>query len=150
MPTAIVTGAGGALGKGICTSLVADGWTVAIVDMMESHARETLDALGGGAHATMKVLNVNDLAAVQRVFAEVASKHPDLAALVNAAGGRDGADLKGTINACYAVLPGMIAAQQGGIVSLAAFEGLRGDPDADAADLTTGACLDVSGGWALH
>jgi NAD(P)-dependent dehydrogenase (short-subunit alcohol dehydrogenase family) len=104
----------------------------------------------------------------------------------------------------------MIAAQHGGIVSLAAFEGLRGDPEcalfsaskagvivlsamlvrevqpfgirvntvvpgnsqslakigrtsdtaavaeavafllSDAADLTTGACLDVSGGWALH
>jgi NAD(P)-dependent dehydrogenase (short-subunit alcohol dehydrogenase family) len=149
MPTAIVTGAGGALGKGICTSLVADGWTVVIADMMEPHARETLDALGGAAHATMKVLNVNDLDAVQRVFAEVAGEHADLAALVNAAGGTlalrvpkgdlvenlpehwdrmISVNLFGTFNCCHTIAPYLKKNGGGAVVSVASGAGYRGGP----------------------
>src|SRR5262249_6703808 len=118
--------------------------------------------------------------------------------------------LRGVLNCCYAVLPHMIEAKRGNIVSVAAVEGLRGDPSGaifstakagvivltetlvrevspsgirvnavlpgtprslarggvndDAGDVaeavaylvseraarTTGSCLDVSSGWALH
>jgi 3-oxoacyl-[acyl-carrier protein] reductase len=149
MPTAIVTGGGGALGKGICTSLAADGWTLVIADMIEAHARETLAALGADARAAVKVLNVTDLAAVQRVFAEVASEWSDLAALVNAAGGTLAlrvpkgdlvenlpehwdrmidVNLFGTFNCCHTIAPFLKDAGGGAIVSVASGAGYRGGP----------------------
>src|SRR5262245_65594536 len=86
MPVAIVTGGGGALGKGICMALAADGWRVVIADVVEAYARETAAALGAPA-ASLKVLDVGVLADVQRVFAEVADEHGSIDALVNCAGG---------------------------------------------------------------
>jgi 2-dehydro-3-deoxy-L-rhamnonate dehydrogenase (NAD+) len=228
MKSALIAGAAGEHGSAIARRLVADGWFAILADLDGPTAAIVADSLGA-ERAEAVELDVTDVDAVKATVDEVVSRHGALAALVNAAGGREGADagpfsesdpstwraivdlhLKGTINACYAVLPGMIAAKQGGIVSLAAFEGLRGDPDAalfsaakagvivlsemlvrevqpfgirvntvvpgnpqslakigrrddtaavaaavafllsDAADLTSGACIDVSGGWALH
>ena len=149
MPTAIVTGGGGALGKGICTSLVADGWTVVVADMIEAHARETVDALGGAPRAAVEILDVNDLAAVQRVFAEVAREYPDLAALVNAAGGTlalrvptgdlvenlpehwdrmIAVNLFGTFNCCHTIAPLLKTKGGGAVVSVASGAGYRGGP----------------------
>lgn len=228
MKTVLITGGAGEHGGAIARRLVADGWFAILADIDGPTAGIVAESLGAG-RADAVELDVTDVAAVGATVAAVIEKHGPLAALVNAAGGREGADagpfaesdpatwhaivdlhLTGTINACYAVLPGMIAAKHGGIVSLAAFEGLRGDPDAalfsaakagvivlsemlvrevqpygirvnaivpgtplslakigrrddtaavagavafllsDAAELTSGACLDVSGGWALH
>jgi NAD(P)-dependent dehydrogenase (short-subunit alcohol dehydrogenase family) len=226
--TVLIAGGAGDHGGAIARRLVADGWFAILADVDGPTAGIVADSLGA-KRADAVELDVTDIAAVQRTVDEVVAKHGPVAALVNAAGGRTGAEegpfaesdpatwreivdlqLKGMINVTYAVLPQMIAAQQGGIVSLAAFEGLRGDPEcalfsaakagvivlsemlvrevqpfgirvntivpgnsqslaklgrtsdtaavaeavafllSDAADLTTGACLDVSGGWALH
>jgi len=225
---ALIAGGAGAHGRAIAQRLVADDWFVILADVRGDLARQTAAGLGP-AHADAVELDVTDVERVRASVDALAAKHGPLAALVNAAGGRTGANagpfaasdpatwraivdlhLRGVINTCYAVLPAMIAARHGGIVSLAAFEGLRGDPDgalfsaakagvivlsemlvreaqpfgirvntiipgnpqslakigraddtaavaeavafllSDAAELTTGACLDVSGGWALH
>jgi NAD(P)-dependent dehydrogenase (short-subunit alcohol dehydrogenase family) len=147
--TAIVTGGGGALGKGICTSLVADGWRVVVADKVPEFARETVDALGGVPRARMVVLDVTDLAAVRRVFAEIANEDAELAALVNAAGGTlalrvpkgplvaslpehwdrmIGVNLYGTFNCAHTIAPLLRRAGGGGIVSIASGAGYRGGP----------------------
>ncbi len=149
MPVAIVTGGGGALGKGICKALAADGWRVVIADLVEDYARETAAALGAVAPASVKVLDVSVLADVQRTFAEVAAEHGRIDALVNCAGGamalniRKGAlvdsspdewdrligvNLYGTFNCCHTATTYMKKGGGGGIVSIASGAGMRGGP----------------------
>lgn len=228
MKTVLIAGGAGEHGGAIARRLVDDGWFAILADIDGPSAGIVADRLGA-ERADANELDITDLDAVRRTVDALVAKHGAIDALVNAAGGRFGSDegpfaesdpatwreiidlqLRGTINVTYAVLPSMIAARHGGIVSLAAFEGLRGDPDgalfsaakagvivlsemlvrevqpygirvnsivpgnpqslarlgraddatvvanavafllSDAAELTTGACLDVSGGWALH
>src|SRR5262249_22360641 len=148
MPVAIVTGGGGALGKGISKALAAEGWRVVITDLVEAYAKETAAALGMPA-ASMKVLDVSALAEVQRVFAEVADEHGTIDALVNCAGGAMalnirkgplidstpdewdrliGVNLYGTFNCCHTAAHYMKRAGGGGIVSIASGAGMRGGP----------------------
>jgi 2-hydroxycyclohexanecarboxyl-CoA dehydrogenase len=148
MPVAIVTGGGGALGKGIGTALAADGWRVVIADVVEAYARETAVALGQSA-AGVKLLDVSVLADVQRTFAEVAHEHGRIDALVNCAGGAMalnirkgplvdstpdewdrliGVNLYGTFNCCHTAAHYMKKAGSGGIVSIASGAGMRGGP----------------------
>lgn len=227
MKTALITGGAGRVGHAIARRLLYAGWRVLLADRDQAAARQA--ALGLGASAEALPLDVTRLESVKAAVADCIVRHGPIAALVNAAGGRTGADvgpftdsdpatwrpivdlhLRGVLNCCYAVLPGMIAAKGGAIVSVAAFEGLRGHkasavfsaakagvvvltetlvrecqphgirvnavvpapPEAlarsrtnddssaladavaflvsDKAARTTGACLDVSGGWALH
>src|SRR3954463_6685253 len=84
MPIVIVTGGGGALGKGICVALAARGWRVAVADIVEDYARETASALATRT-ASVKLLDVTRLADVMAVFAEVVSEQGGLDALVNCA-----------------------------------------------------------------
>lgn len=149
MPVAIVTGGGGALGKGICAALLADGWCVVIADAVEAYARETEAALGASAAVGVKVLDVTILPDVQRVFGEVAQAHGGIDALVNCAGGamalriRKGpliestpdewdrlidVNLYGTFNCCHTAAAYMKKARRGGIVSIASGAGMRGGP----------------------
>lgn len=226
MDTALITGGAGRFGRAAASRLVAFGWRVVLADVDGEAARSAASALGGPPGAEAIALDITQLDEVKRA----AERHSPLAALVNAAGGRAGAEagafcdsdpaswspvvdlqLRGVLNCCYAVLPGMIAARRGSIVSVAAVEALRGDRNgavfsaakagvvvltqtlvrelqpmgirvnavipapsgagphdgrnsdeaqsvaeaiaflvSDAASHTTGSCLDVSDGWALH
>lgn len=225
MKKLLITGGAGRLGGAIARRMAQDGWHIVIADRDGAAARALAGALWGTASIEAATMDVTDLAQVKATVA----RHGPFAGLVNAAGGRIGAEagpfaesapeswksivdlhLRGTLNVCYAVLPGMIAAKSGAIVSLAAVEGLRGDPRgavfsaakagvvvltetlvrecrphrirvnaivpghpparlrdgnaddseavaaaaafllSDEASRTTGACLDVTGGWALH
>jgi 3-oxoacyl-[acyl-carrier protein] reductase len=146
MKTVLITGGAGRIGSVAARRLIADGWRVVLADIDRRAAEKAVAALGP-EHASALIVDVTDVGSVETaVDAHVALNGP-FAALVNAAGGRRGAQqgaftesdpaswpaiidlhLKGVLNGCYAVLPGMIEAQSGVIVSVAAFEGLRGDP----------------------
>ena len=73
MKTAIVTGAAGLIGRGICEALIADGWTVAAFDLKP-----------GPDNARSVICDVGDEASVQSAFAELGWEALDL--LVNNAG----------------------------------------------------------------
>lgn len=73
MKTAIVTGAAGLIGRGICQALIAEGWTVAAFDLKP------------GPEGTRSVIcDVGDEASVKAAFAELGWEALDL--LVNNAG----------------------------------------------------------------
>ncbi|WP_292037177.1 MULTISPECIES: SDR family oxidoreductase [unclassified Brevundimonas] len=73
MKKAIVTGAAGLIGQGICRALVDDGWTVAAFDLKP-----------GPDHSRSVTCDVGDEASVQAAFAELGWDRLDL--LVNNAG----------------------------------------------------------------
>ncbi len=146
MELAIVTGGGGALGRGVATALKAKGWRVMLLDMVQEHAQEVSTELGG---LPWKILDVTKLADVQRVFAEIAEEHGAIGALVNAAGGAMslrvpkadvatqnpehwdrmiGVNIYGTFNTCHTVAPYLKRNGKGGIVSLASGAGMQGGP----------------------
>ena len=207
---------------------MSDGSRVLLADLDFDAARTVAAEFGCSSTAHAVRLDVTKLDDVQAAVSEAAARYGPVLGLVNAAGGDTGADAGpftesdpstwraiielhlGVINCCKAVLPGMIAAGRGSIVSLAAIEGLRADSRcpafstakagvivltealvrecqphgirvnsiipgssrsptssrtnddlheiaeaaayliSDRAIRTTGACLDVSGGLALH
>ena len=83
---ALVTGASSGIGLAVCRALVARGARVAMV----ARTRETLEAaaasLGGGERAVAFPLDVADLAALERLPAEVAERMGRLDLVVNNAG----------------------------------------------------------------
>jgi NAD(P)-dependent dehydrogenase (short-subunit alcohol dehydrogenase family) len=146
MDTVIITGGGGRIGSAIARRLVSDGSRVLLADLDFDAARTVAAEFGCSSTAHAIRLDVTKLDDVQTAVSEAAARYGPVLGLVNAAGGETGADagpftesdpstwraiielhLVGVINCCKAVLPGMIAAGRGSIVSLAAIEGLRAD-----------------------
>lgn len=136
MPTALITGCGSLIGEAIARALARDGWKLALTDLDPARAQYKMD--------------VTDPDEVAAVVAAVAGGG-GIDALVNAAGGGRGlgvpalefvehtraqrdkiveVNLKGLFEVTHAVLPLMIAAQRGTIVSITAARGLRGGPKA--------------------
>jgi len=147
MNVALITGGGSLIGKGVVDALAKRNWQLVIADIDQANAREVTSA--HGERASMMLFDVTDKAAVDAAVSEVCARHGHLDALVNCAGGMRGlrlqrkpfaetpppewdlilnANLKGVLNCCHAVLPAMIAARRGSIVSIAAARGLRGGP----------------------
>jgi NAD(P)-dependent dehydrogenase (short-subunit alcohol dehydrogenase family) len=73
MKKAIVTGAAGLIGRGVCQALIAEGWTVAAFDLKP-----------GPVDARSVICDVGDEASVEAAFAELGWQTLDL--LVNNAG----------------------------------------------------------------
>jgi NAD(P)-dependent dehydrogenase (short-subunit alcohol dehydrogenase family) len=134
---AIVTGGTGALGQAITATLLESGAVVAIPYAVaeERAALEAQLAPDRRARLLAIAADVTDEAAVGKFVQAVRDRHGRVDALVNAVGGFAGGDLVSTsrsewermmtlnltsaVIACRAVLPGMIAAGSGRIVSIA-------------------------------
>ena len=151
MPLALITGGGSLIGEGIACALIARGWQVAVTDINLDLARKVALAGGGMPHAEALALDATDRAQVDAAVNTLLKRHGGIDALVNAAGGMRGlsiqksdfvettpqiwdriltANLLSVLNCTHAVLPAMIAARHGAIVSIAASRGLRGGPGA--------------------
>lgn len=134
---AVVTGGTGALGQAITATLLESGAVVAIPYAV-AEERAALEAqLAPDRRARLLAIpaDVTDEAAVGKFVQAVRERHGRVDALVNAVGGFAGGDLVSTsrsewermmalnltsaVIACRAVLPGMIAAGSGRIVSIA-------------------------------
>lgn len=147
MPLALITGAGSLIGEGIAQSLAAAGWRLVLSDINDQTMGSVASGLPAKSVASTEIMDVTDPDAIDRVLKKIGP----LDALVNVAGGGRGlgvqlknyvdvtraerdkvieVNLKGVMNCCQAVLPGMIAAKKGAIVSVSAARGLRGGPKA--------------------
>jgi len=151
MPLALITGGGSAIGEGIARCLVARGFTVAVTDIDIERARQSAVAAGGPPRALALGLDATDRKQIDSMVAHLAAAHGGIDALVNVAGGMRGlgiaksdfvdmtpalwtrlldVNLSSVLHCTHAVLPPMIAARRGSIVSIAASRGLRGGPQA--------------------
>jgi NAD(P)-dependent dehydrogenase (short-subunit alcohol dehydrogenase family) len=151
MALALITGGGSVIGEGIARCLVARGWNVAVTDIHLDLARQVAAAAGGAPQAQALALDATDRASVEATVRYLLDAHGRIDALVNVAGGMRGlgiqkmnftdmtpdvwtrildVNLQSVLLCTHAVLPGMIAAKGGAIVSIAASRGLRGGPQA--------------------
>jgi NAD(P)-dependent dehydrogenase (short-subunit alcohol dehydrogenase family) len=149
MPVAFITGGGSALGEGVTRTLTARGWTIVVSDINLDRARTVAASAPERTQAVS--LDTTDRAAIKTVIAQVIADHGRIDALVNASGGMRGlgvakqdfaamtpetwtrlidVNLHSVLNTTHAVLPHMIAAKSGAIVSIAASRGLRGGAQA--------------------
>jgi 2-hydroxycyclohexanecarboxyl-CoA dehydrogenase len=171
MPTALITGSASLIGAGIARALAADGWELALTDIDVPTLREVAAGLPDDAVVAVEQLDVTDREAVERVVDALAKRHGGIEALVNVAGGNRGlgiparpfveltpaqrdrvveVNLKGLFNVTHAVLPGMLAARTGAIVSIAAARGLRGGPNASIYSACKAAIIVFSQSLALE
>jgi NAD(P)-dependent dehydrogenase (short-subunit alcohol dehydrogenase family) len=145
MPLALLTGGGSAIGEGITRCLAGRGWTVAVTDINRDLAQQV--AAKSATRAQALQLDATDAARVKETVQYLLDEHGQIDALVNAAGGMRGLGIPRTdfadmtpelwtrildvnfhsvLHCTHAVLPAMIAARRGAIVSIAASRGLRG------------------------
>lgn len=140
---ALVTGAAGGIGREICKRFAEEEVTVIATDLnaeaLAEMARDFADLPGKIEHV---VLDITDMAAVQKVVADAISAHGQIDILVNNAGWDVAkpfietdpelweklisVNLMGPLNLQRAVLPGMIAAGGGKIINMASDAGRVG------------------------
>ena len=151
MNTALVTGGASLLGEGVARCLVARGWRVFVTDINLEGARTVASLATGPGQAEASALDVTKLDDIQAEAKRIVEAAGKIDALVNIAGGGRGLgipkmpfaemspevyrrtidmNLVTVLNACHVVLPHMIKARSGSIVSMAASRGLKGGPDA--------------------
>ena len=144
--TAVVTGAGAGIGKGIALGFAAFGARVAVLELVEETARRTaaeVEAAGGQALAL--ATDVRDGEAVGRAVAATVERFGGVDVLVNNVGGTFRAEflettekgwdalvrtnLKSVLHCTRAVAPRMIARGRGGsILNIVSIEAERAAP----------------------
>jgi short-subunit dehydrogenase len=164
MPVAVVTGAGGGLGRSIAIDLAHRGYTVRVTDVDADAAARTATEIGAGA--TGAGLDVCDEAACRAIAAEAARTGP-LDLWVNNAGvletglawEQDDATRRrmvevntlGTMNGTVAALDAMVRAGRGHVINVISLAGLAAAPGEvnysaskhAAMAFTTGVLLDL-------
>lgn len=135
-PVALVMGAAGKVGSTIARRLAADGFAVAGIDVVDSDTSLAL------------VADATDDAALRATVARVTAKLGPIDVLVTGLGDTASAEfttldgarwrllleshLRAATNACRAVLPGMMAARRGTVVTLASHAALLGGGPSEA------------------
>lgn len=143
--TAVVTGAGRGIGRGVAQRLAAEGAALVVSDVEAANAEETAELIrkdGGTAHA--RACDVRSEAAVKGLIDETVSLLGGISIMVNNAGIEIvkpvtdlseeewdrvlGINLKGTFFGCKHVIPVMVEAGGGSVVNIASAAGLLGWP----------------------
>lgn len=139
----VVTGAAGALGRAVARAFLDQGDVVLLVDYNESALRDAYEDVPG--EKTFVVADLTDGSATQVALEHALIAHGPAAVLCNIAGGFDmGQDVHATddavwqrmldmnvsttLNACRAIIPGMIASGRGKVINIAAAAAVRGQP----------------------
>jgi len=139
---ALVTGAGGGIGRAICSRFVEEGINVIAADIDEGSLRSLSQSMGSGRGAYPVRLDVTDFAAVQKAVEDAVSRFGCVDILVNNAGWDTAKpfvetapdfwdkviaiNLKGPLNLHHAVLPHMMRTGQGKIINIASDAGRVG------------------------
>jgi NAD(P)-dependent dehydrogenase (short-subunit alcohol dehydrogenase family) len=142
MPVAVVTGAGGGLGRAIALELGGRGFLVHVTDLDSDAVAQTAAELGSGARSA--ALDVRDEAACRALAAEAASRNGTLDVWVNNAGvlatglsWEHGEATRrmmlevnalGTMNGTVAALEPMIAAGRGHVINVVSLAGIVAAP----------------------
>ena len=142
MRTAVVTGAGGGLGRAIAIALAGRGYAVWATDVEAAAAARTAAEIGGNAQAA--TLDVRDEAACRELATAVATEAGSLDLWVNNAGvlatglaweqdeATRGAMLSinaaGTMNGTVAALERMVPAGRGHVVNVISLAGIVAAP----------------------
>jgi NAD(P)-dependent dehydrogenase (short-subunit alcohol dehydrogenase family) len=147
--TALVTGAGRSVGRGIAEALAAAGAAVAVNDLHSERAAEVVDSIvAAGGRATAAPFDVTSEAAVAAAVALVEATLGPVDILVNNAGISESAggtsmfaestpedwrptielNLYGSMTMIRAVLPGMIDRRFGRIIQISSGASSRGLP----------------------
>jgi NAD(P)-dependent dehydrogenase (short-subunit alcohol dehydrogenase family) len=143
---ALVTGGGSGIGRAVAHRLGRDGAAVTVLDIDSAAARAVADALvTAGARARAVAADVADAGAVDGAITEARREFGAVHVLVCSAGIAGFAPLlemtaaqwnrmlavhlTGTFTVTQAVLPDMIAARWGRVVTLSSVGGLRGGPN---------------------
>jgi NAD(P)-dependent dehydrogenase (short-subunit alcohol dehydrogenase family) len=142
---AIVTGAGGHIGRGIALRLAEEGARIVVPDIDLGAAEETIDRIrenGGEGRAFQ--MNVTNKAEVQGVVRQVLEAYGQIDILVNNAGTDHkqpivefdegwwdrlmALNVKGVFLCSQAVLPSMMERRYGRIINIASMAGKTGEP----------------------
>ena len=151
MPFALITGGASLICEGVAHVLVARGWDVCLTDLKVDAARDVAERAAGPGRAEAQLLDATQRDDVNALVADLVKRHGRIDGLVNGAGGARGigfarmpfvemapeqwiglldANLGSVLNVTHAVLPHMIAAGGGAIVSISAGRGLKGGRNA--------------------
>jgi len=153
---AVITGGAQGIGLAVAERMVASGARVVLWDRDGATAQAAAASLGTAAFSA--TADVTDGAAMMQLAAATRDQHGAIDILVTSAGiagpiGRvmdyDPADwqrvidvnLTGTFNACRAVLPHMVAAGYGRIITIASIAGKEGNPMAGAYSASKGGVI---------
>lgn len=140
---AIVTGAAGALGQVIATTLASEGADVAALDLNTDGLQRVAEAVAShGAAAVAEAVDLTDFDAVQDSVGKVVAGWGGVDILVNAAGGgavsffhemsyetwttQVDRNLNSVFNVTRAVLPSMLENRFGRIINIASVAAIRG------------------------
>ncbi|MCU1479321.1 MAG: dehydrogenase, short-chain alcohol dehydrogenase -like protein [Subtercola sp.] len=83
---AIVTGAGGGIGRETVKAMIENGARVVVADISEDHGRETVDYVGGGHDVQFVKTDVSDLASVRHLVQQTVETYGRLDIAHNNAG----------------------------------------------------------------
>lgn len=155
---AIVTGGAQGIGRAVAERILSSGGKVSIWDRDEALLDQAVSELGSPDRVLGVLADIADLAAVEDATAETCSRFGRIDVLINNAAivGPNAPTweyppeafrevvnigLIGTFHCCRAVVPYMIGADYGRIVSLSSVAGKEGNPKAPAYSATKAAVI---------
>jgi NAD(P)-dependent dehydrogenase (short-subunit alcohol dehydrogenase family) len=155
--TALITGAASGIGAAIALRFAQEGARIAGLDVQELSDGDWGEAARLAGGAPLSKVDVRDKAAVLAAVAQLESEWGRIDILVNSAGVAGGGpihlipdeewdrvmdvNLKGTLHACQAAIPGMLERGGGSIVNLASIEGIEGFEGGSAYNASKGAVI---------